>query len=38
MPEADDFTADTFDQYLTAEVLLPRSGESHRKRMKTASL
>lgn len=29
-PEADDFTADSFDQYLTAEVLLPRNGELYR--------
>jgi hypothetical protein len=30
MGEADDYTADAFDAYLTAEVLLPRGGESHR--------
>jgi hypothetical protein len=28
-PEADDYTPDSFDQYLTAEVLLPRNGEEH---------
>jgi hypothetical protein len=29
-PEADDYTPDSFDQYLTAEVLLPRNREEHR--------
>ena len=29
-PEADDFTPDSFDSYLTAQVLLPREGELHR--------
>ena len=28
-PEADDFTANTFDQYLTAEVLLPRNSKMY---------
>jgi hypothetical protein len=27
MPEADDYTADTYDELLTAQVLLPRNGE-----------
>lgn len=27
MPEADEWTPETFDQYLTAEVLLPVRGE-----------
>ena len=29
MPEADDFTPDSYDNYLTAEVLLPRDGQLH---------
>jgi hypothetical protein len=29
-PEADEYTPNTFDQYLTAEVLLPRNGEEHK--------
>jgi hypothetical protein len=29
-PEADDYTPDSFDNYLTAEVLLPRGGELKR--------
>ena len=27
MPEADDYTPEAYDEYLTAEVLLPNMGE-----------
>jgi hypothetical protein len=33
MPEADDWTPETFDKYLTAEVLLPHHGELVRARV-----
>jgi hypothetical protein len=35
MPEADDWTPETLDQYLTAEVLLPHHGELVRARVRT---